>query len=484
MRAIVRAYARTVTDAVVVGAGPNGLAAAVVIAQAGFSVTVLEGHERIGGGTRSEELLVPGVLHDICSAVMPFGTASPLFQSLDLAAHGLTWAWADLELAHPIDGGRAGVLKRSLDETADGFGDDARAWRRSFAAAVRNYPDLTREVFRPVLHVPRHPLTMMRFGLGALVPATLFAKRFKNDETRGLFAGVAAHSFQPLNRPLTSAAALMFVGAAHTTGWPVAVGGSQAVTDALASMLRAAGGTIETGVTVKSLDELPPHRVALLDVAPTAAMTIVGDKMPARVRRAFGRWKYGPASFKVDFVVEGGVPWANEACGRAGTVHCGGTVDEIAAAEHASYHGRMPERPYVLVGQQYLADPSRSKGDLHPIWSYAHVPHGYTGDATEALLDQIERFAPGLRDRIVAITHRSPADFEAYNPNYVGGDIASGENGPRQLLLRPRLAADPYRINDEVYLCSQATPPGAGVHGMCGANAAASALKQLRAATR
>lgn len=472
------------TDAVVVGAGPNGLAAAVAIAQAGFSVTVYEGHDRIGGGTRSEELVVPGVLHDVCSAVHPFGAASPYFQSLDLAAHGLTWAWAEVELAHPLDGGRAGVLLRSLDETAIGFGADGPAWRKSFGAVVRNYAALTTEVFRPIMHVPRHPVTMLRFGLGALRPATVFARRFKNDETRGLFAGIAAHSFQPLTRPLTSAAGLMFVGAAHTTGWPVAVGGSQAITDALASMLRAAGGTIETGVAVKSRGDLPPHRVALLDTTPTAAVGIVGNAMPSRVRRAFRRWKYGPGSFKLDLVVEGGVPWANEACSRAGTVHCGGTIEEIAASERDVHAGRMPERPYVLVGQQYLADPARSKGDLHPIWAYAHVPHGYTGDVTDAILDQLERFAPGLRERIVGIAKRTPAEFETYNPNYVGGDIASGDNSARQLVLRPRLAVDPYRIADDVFLCSQATPPGPGVHGMCGANAAHSALKQLRASAR
>jgi phytoene dehydrogenase-like protein len=470
-----------VTDAVVVGAGPNGLAAAVAIAQAGYSVTVYEGHDTIGGGTRTEELLVPGVLHDVCSAVHPFGGASPFLQSLGLEAHGLKWAFTELEMAHPLDGGRAGVLARSLEDTATGFGDDARAWRRSFGPVARNYTTLIGETFQPLLHVPRHPLAMARFGLGAVLPATTFAKRFKSDEARALLMGVAAHSFQPLTRPLTAAVALMFVGAAHTTGWPVAIGGSRAITDALASLLRSLGGTIETGAPVASLDALAPHRVALLDVTPTAAIRIVGDRMPARVRRAYSRWKYGPAAFKVDFVVEGGVPWANEACRRAGTVHCGGTMEEVAAAEAAAHGGRMPERPYVLVGQQYLADPSRSAGDRHPIWAYAHVPHGYTGDATDAVLDQLERFAPGLRERIVAIGTTTPAQYEAYNPNYVGGDIASGDNSPRQTVLKPRLALDPYRIADDVFLCSQSTPPGAGVHGMCGANAARSAIKQLGA---
>jgi phytoene dehydrogenase-like protein len=470
-----------VSDAVVVGAGPNGLAAAVAIAQAGFSVTVYEGYDTIGGGTRTEELLMPGVLHDICSAVHPFGAASPFLTGLGLDAHGLEWAWADYELAHPIDGGRAGVLHRSVEETARGFGEDGAAWRKTFAPIAAHYPDLAKEIFQPLAHVPRHPLTMARFGLSALLPATVFARRFKRDETRALIAGIAAHAFQPLTRPTTAAAAPMFVGAAHTTGWPVAVGGSQAITNALASLLVSLGGTFETGVTVKSLSDLPPHRVALLDVAPQAAIDIAGSRMPPRVRTAFRRWKYGPASFKLDFIVEDGIPWEHDACTRAGTVHCGGRLEEIAAAEKTVYGGQMVDLPYVLVGQQYLADPSRSAGNKHPIWAYAHVPHGYNGDATDAILNQISRFAPGLRDRIVALKARTPSEFEAYNPNYVGGDIASGDNGPLQLVFRPRIALDPYRIADDVYLCSQATPPGPGVHGMCGSNAARSALKQLRA---
>jgi phytoene dehydrogenase-like protein len=325
---------------------------------------------------------------------------------------------------------------------------------------------------------------MMRFGLGAALPATLFARRFRGDATRALFAGVAAHSFQPLTHPLTSAAGPMFIGAAHTTGWPVAVGGSQAITTALASLLVSLGGTIETGVTVKSLADVPAHRVALLDTTPTAAIGIVGDRMPARVKRAYSKWKYGLAAFKVDLVVEGGVPWTNEAAHRAGTVHCGGTIEEIVAAEATAHRGRLPDYPYTLVGQQSVADPSRAQGNLHPVWAYGHVPHGYAGDATDAVLGQIERFAPGLRDRIVAMSSTTPQQYEAYNPNYVGGDIAGGDNNLKQLAIRPRLALDPYRIADDVFLCSQSTPPGAGVHGMCGFNAALSALKRLGASAR
>jgi phytoene dehydrogenase-like protein len=468
------------TDAVVVGAGPNGLAAAVAIARAGFEVTVLEAADTIGGGTRTEELLVPGVRHDICSAVHPFGAASPFLQTLDLERHGLRWRHAEVALAHPVDGGGAGVLHRSLDATVAGFDEDGPAWRRAFAPMAAAFAEVASEVFGPILHVPRHPVALARFGLRALQPATTFARHFRRDDVRGLFAGIAAHSFQPLGRPTTTAAGVMFVGAAHTTGWPVAEGGSRAITDALAALLVAHGGTIHTGVQVTSLAELPTHRVALLDVSPQAAAAMSGDRMPARVQRAYRRWKYGPGAFKVDLVVDGGVPWTNEACRRAGTVHCGGTLEEIAEAEAGLHRGRAAERPFVLVGQQHLADPSRSKGDLHPLWAYAHVPHGYTGDATEAIVAQIERFAPGLRERIVATSTRTPAEYERENANYVGGDIATGANSPWQSVVRPRLALDPYATGiPGVYLCSAATPPGAGVHGMCGANAAASALRHL-----
>ena len=466
-------------DAVVVGSGPNGLAAAVAIARAGHRVHVLEGADAIGGGTRTEELLVPGVRHDLCSAVHPFGVASPFLSSLDLGAHGLRWRWAPVDLAHPLDGGRAGVLLRSIDDTVAGMGADGPTWRRTFAPIVDRFDDVAVEVLGPVLHVPRHPVAMARFGLQALRSARGVAGRWTSDEVRGLYAGIAAHTFQPLHRPTTAAAGALFVGAAHTRGWPVAEGGSAAITDALASMLRDLGGTIETGVHVSSVRDLPDHRVVLLDVAPRAAIAILGDEMPARVRRSFRRWRHGPAVHKVDLVVRGEVPWANGACRRAGTVHLGGTFEQVAAAEAALHEGRMPERPFVLVAQQHLADPSRSAGDLHPIWAYAHVPHGYTGDATEAVIAQIERFAPGFRDTVVAIATRSALDHERYNPNYVGGDIATGANSPWQAVVRPRLALDPYRISDRAFLCSAATPPGAGVHGMCGDHAARSALRRL-----
>jgi phytoene dehydrogenase-like protein len=371
-------------------------------------------------------------------------------------------------------------MVRSLDDTATGLGHDGAAWRRLFSPITRSLDDLTEDVFKPVLHLPSHPLDLGRFGLRALQPATFLARRWHGDEARALFAGVAAHTIQPLERPTTSAVGVLMIAAGHRAGWPVAEGGSQSITTAMASLLGKLGGKIETGMRVKSLDDLPPSRVVLLDVAPGAAANIVGERMPRRVRRAYRAWRHGPGAFKVDLVVDGGVPWANESCRRAGTVHCGGTLEEIASTERDVHAGRMPARPFVLVGQQYLADPGRSKGDLHPIWAYAHVPHGFTGDATGAIIDEIQRFAPGLRDRIVGTSIRRPAEFERYNPNYVGGDIATGANDPLQLAVRPRLALDPYATGvPGVFLCSAATPPGAGVHGMCGFNAAQSALRAL-----
>jgi phytoene dehydrogenase-like protein len=469
-----------VTDAVVVGAGPNGLAAAVALARQGVSVTVLEAASELGGGTRTQELTLPGVLHDVCSAVHPFGVLSPFFQSLHLEQYGLRWRWPDVALAHPLDRGRAGVMVRSLDETVAGLGPDGAAWRRLFEPLSTALPQLTDDLFSPVLHRPRHPMLLARFGRAALSPATRLARRWRTEEARALFAGAAAHAIHPLDRATTSAVGLMLIAAGHRVGWPVAEGGSRAITDALAGLLLELGGRIETGVTVTALDQLPPTAVALLDVAPRSLVSIAGDRLPPRVRRQLQRWRHGPGAFKVDLAVEGGVPWANAACRRAGTVHVGGTLDEVRAAEHAVATGSMPDRPFVLVGQQYLADPKRSSGNVHPVWAYAHVPHGWQGDATDAVLDQIERFAPGLRERIVGRRVRDPAGFEAYNPNYVGGDIATGANDPWQVALRPRLTRDPYATGiPGVYLCSAATPPGAGVHGMCGANAAASALSYL-----
>lgn len=467
-------------DAVVVGSGPNGLAAAVELARSGLSVTVLEAADTIGGGTRTEELTVPGLRHDVCSAVHPFGVISPFLAGLDLAAYGLNWCAPEVDLAHPLDGGRAGVLVQSLDETARGLGADAKAWRRTFAHLVDGFDDLAIELLQPILHVPHHPIRMARFGLDGLRPATWLTHRFVTDEAKGLFAGAAAHAIHPLNRPTTSAIGLMLIASGHRVGWSVAEGGSAAVTNALASLLESLGGTITTGVRVERLSDVPPAKVTLFDVGPAAMARIAGDALPGKVRRTYEKYRNGPGAFKIDLAVRGGIPWTADAARRAGTVHVGGTVDEIARAEHDVHRGKMPERPFVLVAQQYLADPSRSVGDVHPVWAYCHVPMGFTGDATEAILDQIERFAPGTRDTIVEVKSRGPAVIEADNANFVGGDIATGANDPLQVVFRPRFALDPYRTGiPGVYLCSAATPPGGGVHGMCGFHAARSALRHL-----
>ncbi|MDP9228771.1 MAG: NAD(P)/FAD-dependent oxidoreductase [Actinomycetota bacterium] len=468
------------SDAIVVGSGPNGLACAVELARNGLKVKVLEAEQTIGGGTRTSELTVPGVLHDHCSAVHPMAVGSPFLQSLRLERHGLEWRWPALDLAHPLDDGSAGVMRRSIDETAEGLGVDGRAWRRLFGPSAEAFDLLNEDLLRPMLHLPSHPIRLARFGLPALAPATLLARRWKTPQARALFGGVAAHSFSPLTRPLSSSIGMALITACHRFGWPVARGGSRSITDALAAVLAEHGGTIETGARVASLAELPRTQAVVLDLAPAGVVEIAGERLSRRVARAYRRYRHGPGAFKVDLAVERGVPWTNEACRKAGTVHAIGSFEELVHAEREINLGRMPERPMVLVCQQYLADPGRSARDVHPVWAYAHVPHGYDGDATEALLAQIERFAPGLRARIVGTHVRSPSELEQDNANYIGGDIIAGANTPLQLAVRPRLALDPYDTGiPGVFICSAATPPGAGVHGMNGYNAARSALRQI-----
>lgn len=470
------------TTAVVVGSGPNGLTAAAVLARAGLRVRVIEARDTIGGGTRTEELTVPGLRHDVCSAIHPMGVGSPVLQTLGLERHGLQWRWPELDLVHPLDGGRAAVLSRSVHRTVTGLGSDGPAWRQLFERPAEHFDELCEDILRPALHLPRHPVRLARFGRLALTSAERLVARWRTEEARALFGGMAAHAFRPLTSPTSAATGLALGLAAHRYGWPVAAGGSGAISAALAAEVRAHGGTIETGRPVRALREVDDADVVLLDLAPRGVLDLAGDRLPPRVARAYRRYRYGPAAFKLDLAVEGGVPWVHEAARRAGTVHVGGAFDEVASAEAEVSAGRLPARPFVLVAQQYLADPARSVGDVHPVWAYAHVPSGYDRDATEAIVAQLERFAPGVRERIVARSARGPVQYAAYNPNFVGGDISTGANDPRQLLLRPRLALDPYRTGiPGVYLCSAATPPGGGVHGMCGANAAASALRYLRA---
>jgi phytoene dehydrogenase-like protein len=474
------------TRAVVVGSGPNGLAGAIRLAQQGIEVLVLEASGRAGGGTRTSELTLPGLLHDDCSAFHPTGVASPYLRSLELGRYGLSWCWPEVDLAHPLDDGRAGVIVRGeMARTRDSLGADGEAWERLFTPLARDFERITSEVFRPVLHSPKHPVAMGRFGPRALLPGMVVTRRWTDEPAKGLYLGVAAHAFGRMDTPLSGSVGMLLTTAGHAVGWPVAEGGSGAISAAMIRLLESLGGSVRTGVRVTSRAQIAEHLgaepdIVLLDTSPTGVLRILGDALPPRVRRAFDRYRYGPAVHKVDFAIEGDVPWTNEDCRRAGTVHLGGTAEEIARVEAATARGEMPTSPFVLVGQQYLADPSRSVGSVNPLWSYAHVPAGYSGDATEAVVKQIERFAPGFRDRIVATHSRTATDMEAYNENYVGGDIGAGANTARQIAFRPRVALDPYALGvPGVYLCSSATPPGGGVHGMAGYNAAESALRRL-----
>jgi phytoene dehydrogenase-like protein len=470
------------SSVVVVGSGPNGLACGATLASRGVEVTVIEAAETIGGGTRSSELTEPGLLHDECSATHPMVVSSPasVAAGLELERHGLEWAWPEVDLAHPLDGGGGAAMLRSVEATAAGLGEAGERWKRVFGSPSQSYEPLTEDIYHPLIHLPRHPLRLARFGLPSVLPATALARYLGTPEAAALFGGVAAHAYAPLDRPLSSAIGMALTCAGHACGWPVAKGGSVAIANAWAAVIREHDGRIETGRRVRSLAELPEADAVVFDLAPRGVLELAGERLPARVARAYRRYKHGPGAFKLDLAVEGGVPWTQEAARRAGTVHVVGSFEELVHAEAEVNRGRMPERPFVLVGQQYLADPQRSRGDLHPLCLYAHVPAGYTGDATEAILDQVERFAPGFRERIVARAVRTPAGFEAANPNFLGGDILCGANTPLQTLLRPRVAPVPYWTGAPgLFICSAATPPGPGAHGICGFNAAEAVLRKL-----
>jgi len=467
-------------DVVVIGAGPNGLAAAIEVARAGCSVTVLEASSTVGGGTRTAELTLPGFHHDVCSAIHPLAAGSPFLRSVPLAEHGCELVHPEVPLVQPLDGGRAGVLHRSLDDTAHAAGPDGSRWADLYGPLVRRWSDVEGHVLGPVLRPPRHPLSMARFGLHAVRPARSVADRFETAELRALFGGVAAHAFLPLERPLTASFGLLLGGLAHVRGWPVVRGGSQRLADALRSYLEALGGTVVTDHRVTSLAQLPPHRAVLADISPVQLAQLAGDALAARSRRRLERFRHGPAACKVDYALAGPVPWANPDARRAGCLHLGGTFEEVAAAEREVAAGRHPERPFVLVAQQGVADPTRAPAGQHALWAYAHVPNGSDVDVSERITDQIERFAPGFRDLVLDRHVMTGLDMQAYNPTYVGGDISGGAHDGLQLVLRPWPALDPYRTPVEgVFLCSASTPPGGGVHGMCGLHAARSALRHL-----
>jgi phytoene dehydrogenase-like protein len=467
------------TDAVVIGSGPNGLTAAIVLARAGCRVVVFEANETPGGGARSAALTLPGFVHDTCSAVHPFGVASPFWRTLPLDAHGLEWVEPAAMLAHPLDDGSAVVIERSLDATAASMGRDRRAYVRSIGRIVQEWPQLERAVLGPMT-LPRHPLALARFGLQALQSAERFAATtFVEPRTRAIFAGIAAHGMLPLDRALTAGVGLTLGAMCHIAGWPVPRGGAQSISNALVAYLKSLGGKIVTGTRVTNIDNLPAARIVMCDLSPQPLLRIAGHRFHASYRRLLESYRYGPGVFKVDWALSAPIPWTAEGCRRAGTVHLGGTLPEIARAERAAWDGHVPDAPFVLLSQPTLFDPTRAPAGRQVAWAYCHVPHGSTVDMLPAIEAQIERFAPGFRDCVLARSIMTTRDVEAANANYVGGDIAAGAVDLLQFFTRPtwRTYSTPVK---GLYICSASTPPGVGVHGMCGYFAATRALARLQ----
>jgi phytoene dehydrogenase-like protein len=466
---------------VVVGSGPNGLAAAVSLAREGHDVTVYEAAERIGGGTRTEELTLPGFLHDVCAAVHPMGAGSPFFRQLPLAEHGLEWIHPPVLLAHPFDDGSAVVLRRSMEDTAAGLGPDAKAYRRLMSPFVHRWQVLMDNALAPPLRVPRAPVLMARLGLRGFQSALgLTRRRFDDERTRAFFVGIAAHALLPVDRSPTAAFGIMLAVAGHGAGWPFARGGSQAIAHALAGVLQAHGGRIVTGSPIDDVDALPPARAILLDLTPRQVVAIAGHRLARRYRRRLERYRYGPGVFKVDWALSEPIPWTAPECRRAGTLHLGGSAAAIARSTDAAWERRPHDDPFVLLAQPSLFDPSRAPDGRHTAWAYCHVPHGSTRDMTGAIERQVERFAPGFRDTILASGTMDARQLEAHNPNLVGGDINAGVQDIPQFIFRPAPRLDPYSTPTEgLYLCSASTPPGGGVHGMCGYHAARSARRRL-----
>lgn len=472
---------------VVVGAGPNGLMAAITLARAGWDVTVFEAAARPGGGTRTEELTLPGVLHDVCSAIHPLAVGSPAFREIaasdtPLEAHGLEWIHPDVPVAHPLDGGRVAMLHRSIDDTADGLGVDARAYRRLFGPFVGAGFDLTDGLLSPLSIPPKHPITLARYGAVGVLPAHTVARRgFGSDEAQALFAGLAGHSILSLRAPVTAGYGLMLGVLAHLVGWPLARGGSQQIADALVSILEGLGGKVECDHPIDSLAELPAADAVLLDLTPRQVLRVAGDAVPGRYRKSLTAYRYGPGVFKIDWALDGPIPWINAECARAATVHLGGTLAEITAAEAEVQSGGHPQHPYVLLSQPSLFDASRAPDGIQAVWAYCHVPNGSTVDMTDRIEAQVERFAPGFRDRVIGRHTMDTVAVQAHGANYIGGDINGGVADLRQFVRRPTLGLHPWRTPiDGVYLCSSSTPPGGGVHGMCGWHAAREVLRGTR----
>jgi phytoene dehydrogenase-like protein len=467
-------------DAAVVGSGPNGLAAALMLARAGLSVHIYEGRDTPGGGCRTAEISIPGFFHDVCSAVHPLLTVSPFFRSVDLAANGVQLRFPRVPFAHPLDGGRAAAMFRTVDETAVGLGPDGAPYRRLMQPLVRDYEQLLPTLLAPLRKPPANPLPAVRFGLLGLPPLTFLARRFQTDEARALLAGAAAHSMRPLTAPLTGSFGLLFTLIAHTCGWPLVQGGSRRIVEALLAELDAAGAQVHTDRWIKSLDDLPSNRLIMMDVSPRQLLSLAGEQMGGRQRRSLERFKYGPGVFKVDWALSGPVPWTSEVCREAGTLHVCGTLEEVASTEAEVNQGRHPERPFCIVVQPGVVDSTRAPNGFSTLWGYCHVPSGSGVDMTERLEAQIERFAPGFRDLVVARTTTTAQQHEQYNPNYIGGDINTGAATLRQTIFRPAISWNPYRTPIKgLYLCSSATPPGGGVHGMCGYWAARTAIDDI-----
>jgi phytoene dehydrogenase-like protein len=466
-------------DAVIVGSGPNGLAAGIAMQQQGLSVLILEGKSNIGGGLRTGELTLPGFKHDICSAVHPMAAGSPFFKTLPLQHHGLEYLYPEVDAAHPFDNGTAAIIKRSIEDTAKLLGSDEQNYLDLVNPIVNSWPGLAPDVLGP-LHFPKKPLEMARFGLAALQPATLLAKRFKTAEARGLFAGMAAHAIQPLSNLATSAIALVLMANAHLGGWPIPKGGSQQIANALASYFQSLGGKIETDIYVTSLQQLPSAHTVLFDITPKQLLQIAGHKFSSLYKWQLERYRYGDGVFKVDWALDAPVPFTANGCRNAGTVHLGGTLEEIVIAEQAPAKGLHADKPYVLLAQQSLLDSSRAPEGKHTAWAYCHVPNGSTKNMSEIIETQVERFAPGFKDTILAKHTFNTAQMEEHNPNYIGGDINGGIIDIGQLFTRPALRWSPYKTSAKgLYICSSATPPGGGVHGMCGYYAAKKAMKEF-----